>query len=115
MKIISGLLLISLAALVSCGPRLTYEPGRDTIDWFGNGRFSILRTPNKEKIFYDGERQETILDSTRNWSTSGNNTFLIGQLRGETTFVILDVASLTVTKYHNIDDIPKQYQGKFRK
>ncbi len=101
--------IVALTTLAGCliimaCAKMKYPPGRDTIEAFGDGRYAVMRTPEKGKCMFDAETQTTISASVVSWKREGN---LVCVLAAEPKrFVLVDYVRGTVAKYEQLEEIP---------
>jgi hypothetical protein len=115
-----GLMLLVLAfsaVLSGCGEPKKSPPGKDTVENFGDGTWSICKTgggsnnPRKEHL-HCSETQETLVQDVVDWRQDGDWVYAVGK---DGVFAILNFRTNVRAKYEAIEEAPAEHQAQLRR
>jgi hypothetical protein len=115
-RLLAGAALLAVAAL-GCGEPKKYPPGKDTVESFGDGTWSIGKTgggpdyPRKIHL-HSAETQETLVYDITDWRRDGDWVYAIG---ADGRYAVLNFRTNVRGKYASIEEAPEEYRAGLRK
>jgi hypothetical protein len=107
----AAVVVMTLLAAGGCDfTTLKWPVGRDTYEAFGDGRFQLLKTPNKTLFLYDCGRRETVADDVVKWRCTRNGVVIAIEKNGYCVVAMHDGAA---SHYSKLQDIPGQERQEF--
>jgi len=101
------LLVATLLAAVGAGcGRKKHRTGRDTVDWFGDGRFQVCWGQYDEVGLVDCENQVCFLD-LRDWRKKGDLVYMVNK-KGE--YAVLNHVTGVMDTFPALRDVPLPYR-----
>ncbi|GMB07384.1 hypothetical protein [Thermolongibacillus altinsuensis] len=112
---ISLLITVTLISLFVCQSKdYKYEPGKDTVDIFGDGTYQILRIVDENlkehKSLYNNEKQESIIENVLNYKEHKSLLYVVG----DDKYTIVNYIANKVKQYDDMKSIPKSDKGIFK-
>jgi hypothetical protein len=110
--------LIALAVtFAGCGEPKKYSPGKDTVESFGDGTWSILRTgggPNnpRKTHLHCSETQETLVRNIADWREDGDWVYAVGE---DGMYAVLNFRTNFHATYKTVVESPAEYHAGLRK
>jgi hypothetical protein len=104
-------------ALTGCGEPKKYQRGKDTVESFGDGTWSILKTgggPNypRKTHLHCSETQETLVRDIADWREDGDWVYAVGE---DGVFAVLNYRTNFHAKYKTVEESPAEYQAGLRR
>ncbi len=113
-------LIIGFAAFAipftGCSETNKYPPGKDTVESFGDGTWSIVRTgggpkdPRKIHL-HCSETHESLVRDIADWRQDGDWVFAVSE---DGVYVILNFRTNFHTRYKNLEEFPTEYHVGLR-
>ncbi len=93
-----------------------HPAGRDTVDYFGNGRFQILQGIGHQSL-HDVETQNTLVYIVHDWRKAGDRVYAVGKedTKGRVIYVVLNYRTGSHDVFHEIAQAPMEYRGELSK
>ena len=111
---VTGMLFAVLA--LGCGEPKKYPVGRDTVESFGDGTWSIGKTgggPNRRLLFlHNRETQETLVKDVTDWRQEGDWVYAAGS---DGQYAVLNFRTNVHGNYGSIEEAPKEHRGALSK
>ncbi|QEG31672.1 hypothetical protein GobsT_65160 [Gemmata obscuriglobus] len=104
------------SVMLGCGEPQKYTDGKDTVDSFGDGTWTIAKTgggpDNPRKLhLYSRETQEHLSDDLASWKRSHDWVYAL-DASGE--YIILNYRTSESGKYRRVEDAPPEHQLTLR-
>ncbi|WP_439624719.1 hypothetical protein [Gemmata sp.] len=107
---------VTAACTAGCGEPQKYQRGKDTVESFGDGNWSILKTGgsddgSRKLHLYCRETVEPVVRNVANWRQAGDWVYAVGE---DGAFIAVNFRTSYVIKCPSPDAAPEEHRSALR-